>query len=250
MVEFQDHFSGHSTDYAKYRPRYPQALFEWLASLAPARELAWDVGTGSGQAALGLAPHFRSVVATDAAPAQLSKAIAHERITYKATPAEQSGFPDRSFDLITVAQAVHWFDFERFYAEVRRTLKPRGVIAVWTYSENTVAPAIDRIVRDYYQEIVGPYWPPERRHVEQKYRSIPFSFAEVEAPVFAVSEQWTCAEFLGYLHTWSASQRYAKTLGRDPLELIRERLTQAWGGVERRRVTWPLYLRVGRTPAG
>src|ERR1043165_5287441 len=128
MTAFKDHFSTQSQDYARYRPDYPPSLFQWLASLTSAHALAWDVGTGSGQAALALADHYRRVVATDAAEAQLRHAVAHERVTYKGMPAENTDLGNASVDLVTVAQALHWFDFDRFYREVQRVLRPGGLI--------------------------------------------------------------------------------------------------------------------------
>lgn len=246
MAEFKDHFSGHSADYAKYRPGYPDEVFDWLAALAPSRGLAWDAGTGSGQAALGLARHFERVVASDAAEAQLRKAAAHPRVTYKLMPAEQTDLEAASVDLITVAQALHWFDFDRFYAEVRRVLKPGGVIAAWTYGLNRIAPEIDAIVRRYYLEMVGPCWPPEREHVDKSYRTIPFPFAEIQAPAFHMHQRWNLEDLLGYLGTWSASKRYAEARGVDPTELIREPLAEVWGASEERPVEWPVHMRVGR----
>ncbi len=246
-MAFKDHFSRQSADYAKYRPSYPDELFDWLASLTAVHDLAWDVGTGSGQAALGLARHFQHVIASDAAEAQLRNAAAHERISYKVMPAEQSDIADASVDLITVAQALHWFDFDRFYREAVRVLKPDGVIAAWTYGLNEISPEVDAILRHYYSEIVGPYWLPERRHIDAHYRTIPFPFTEIQAPSFRMEMRWSLEELLGYLDTWSAGQRYHQVHGHNPLDLIREPLARAWGSIhEARIVSWPIYLRVGR----
>lgn len=250
MGPFKDHFSGHSTDYAKYRPGYPDALFDWLAANAPSRDVALDVGTGNGQAALGLARHFSRVIATDPAKAQIDSATPHPRILYKVAPAEASGLPDAGVDLLTVAQALHWFDFDRFYAEAKRVLKSGGLIAVWTYGLSEVTPEVNAVTRRYYRDIVGPHWPAERKHVDSGYRNLPFPFDEVAPPALSIKEQWLPDDFLGYLGTWSASQRYAKTQGQNPLDLIRDPLTTAWGGADvRRTVAWPLYLRAGKMPA-
>lgn len=249
MTGFKDHFSARSGDYARYRPGYPPALFDWLASVAPARTLAWDVGTGSGQAALGLAAHFACVIASDAAEAQLRHAVPHERITYKVMPAERCELPDACADLITVAQALHWFDLERFYAQVRRVLKPGGAIAAWTYGLQRIGPDVDPVVRRYYRDVVGPYWPPERSHVESHYRDIPFPFDEIPAPTLAMRADWSLDDVLGYLGTWSAARCYMKARGADPREQVRADLVRAWGGAATRTVTWPLHLRAGRPPA-
>jgi SAM-dependent methyltransferase len=249
MTNFRDHFSGHSADYAKYRPGYPDALFDWLAPLTKTHDLAWDVGTGSGQAAVGVVRHYRQVIATDPAQAQLRNATAHERILYKVAPAERTDLADASVDLVTVAQALHWFDRDRFFAEAKRVLKPEGAIVVWAYGLTMISPEVDPIVERCYREIVGPYWPSERIHVDNRYRTISFPFAEIDAPPFAMRAQWSLDDFIGYLDTWSASKRYAKERGANPLDLIRESLLQTWGPMhERRTVTWPLFLRAGRMP--
>jgi SAM-dependent methyltransferase len=244
--QFKDHFSGHAADYAKYRPNYPPALFDWLATLVRTHESAWDVGTGSGQAALELARRFERVVATDAAETQLASATPHERVIYRVMPAEHADLGDRSVDLVTVAQAIHWFDVERFYDEVRRVLKPGGVIAAWTYAGTRVTPQIDALVRRYYVETVGQYWPPERKLVDEHYRTISFPFAEIEAPPFRMVQQWRLEDLLGYLGTWSATQRYAQARGVNPIDELREPLVRAWGTESVRAVEWGLHIRVGR----
>jgi SAM-dependent methyltransferase len=282
-MSFKDHFSGHAGDYAKYRPDYPDELFAFLASLAPARDLAWDAGTGSGQAAHGLAAHFGDrieaitaaslphgprlhpgvepraarqgwrgcgfarVFATDASAQQIARAAPHPRVTYAAEPAERTSLADSSVDLVTVAQALHWFDLERFYNEVRRVLRPRGVLAAWCYGLNRIAADIDPVVVHFYDGIVGPYWPPERRLIEERYATLPFPFEELSAPEMAMTTHWNLDEFLGYLATWSAVQRYRKELGEDPLPALRARLLPLWGeAASRRTVTWPVYFRIGR----
>lgn len=245
---FPDHFSPLAERYAAARPTYPPELFAWLAPLPAERERAWDVGTGSGQAAVALADHFAEVVATDAAEAQLSRAAPHPRVHYRRAAAEASGLEDGSVDLVTVAQAVHWFDLDRFWAEVRRVAAPGGVVAVWTYHGVGLTPAVDRVVARYYTEIVGRYWPPERAAVEDAYRSLPFPFAEVPAPAFHIRQRWDLARFAGYLGTWSASRHWSDAHGgADPLAEIAADLAAAWGDPgEEREVVWPLGLRVGR----
>jgi SAM-dependent methyltransferase len=245
-MSFADHFSKQSTDYAKYRPGYPQALFDWLKTLTPAHEVAWDVGTGNGQAAVALATFIARVVATDPASAQIKNAVARPNISYCVQPAEQSDLADHSVDLITVAQALHWFDFARFFSEVRRVLKPSGVIAAWTYTLNEVSPAVDAVVRRFYTDVVGPYWPTERKYVDACYRTIPFPFVEIVVPPICMETQWSLHDYIGYLHTWSATQRYQQSHHRDPVDLIVDSLTSAWGVQTERTVFWPLYARVGR----
>jgi SAM-dependent methyltransferase len=246
MADFKDHFSGHAGEYAAYRPSYPDDLFEWLALQTPTHDLAWDVGTGSGQAALGVARHFQIVIASDAAEAQVRAATPHARVTYKVMPAERTDIANGSVDLVAVGQAIHWFDFERFYDEVRRVLKPDGVIAAWTYGRNRITPAVDAIVQRYYSETVGRYWPPGRKFVESQYRTVPFPFHEIKAPSFRMQQHWRLDDMLGYLGTWSATKRYAQAHGKNPIDLVREALTRAWGEDDVRVVEWAFHIRVGR----
>lgn len=246
---FKDHFSGHAGAYSRHRPTYPPALFAWLAEVSPARDAAWDCGTGNGQAAVALAEHFSSVIATDPSAEQVSNAFAHPRVRYAVAPAEASGLDDASVDLVTVAQAVHWFDLPRFWAEVRRVLRPDGVVAVWSYDLMHVSPEIDALDRRLYEDVVGPYWPPERKMVEDLYRGIPFPFAEMEVPALDMAMDWTLDQLTGYMGTWSAMQRYRRANGTDPVADVLPELRAAWGDPgATRRVRWPLGIRVGRVP--
>jgi SAM-dependent methyltransferase len=244
---FKDHFSDHATDYARYRPDYPAVLYEFLAKTARQHEVAWDCGTGSGQAALGLAPYFDRVIATDPSAEQIRNAVHHEKVSYLVAPAEQTGLPSRSVDLITVAQAVHWFDLERFCQEVRRVLKPDGMLAIWCYGLSRINPEVDKVVQHYYTNIVGPYWPPERHYIDEKYETIPFPFAELPTPEFHMKAEWDLDEFMGYLRTWSATQRFEKKNEQNPLNMVHRLLVKTWGDPQTRQtVRWPLYLRIGR----
>jgi SAM-dependent methyltransferase len=246
-LTYRDHFSRQAAAYAAYRPDYPDALFAYVAGLAPRHELAWDCATGSGQAALGLAPYFTRVLATDASAAQIAHALPHPRVEYLVAPAEASRLPAGTVDLITVAQALHWFDVDAFYAEARRVLAPGGVLAVWTYGNCVLDdPAVERVVHRYSHETVGPYWPAERRLVDDGYRTIPFPFREVAPPPFVLERVWTLAELTGYLRSWSATARYAAAHGRDPVTEIEPELGAAWGDPDTRRlVRWPLTVRAG-----
>lgn len=245
---FADHFAAVSGAYADFRPSYPPALFDWLAGIVPGKSLAWDCACGSGQASLDLAERFERVVATDASGKQLAGAKPHPHITYRQAPAEASGLADQSVDLITVAQALHWFDLSRFYAEARRVLKPGGVLAVWSYGIQTVeGDAVNALVQRFYRETVGAYWPPERRLVEEGYRTLDFPFAEFAAPPFEMSVQWPMAQLLGYFSSWSATGRYAAEQGENPVAGLAEEMAGVWGSPESvRTVTWPLAVRVGR----
>jgi SAM-dependent methyltransferase len=242
-AEFKDHFSRDAAAYAEYRPRYPDELFVWLAAQAPSRRLAWDAGTGNGQAAVALAEYFSRVVATDPSEEQLAEAPARPKLEYRQA-AEEAALPDASVDLVTVAQALHWFDRPRFWAEARRVLRPRGVIAVWCYQPQRVSPEIDRLIHRFYHDTVGPWWPPDRKLVEQGYRTIEFPFREITPPEFSMSAEWTLEQQLGYVGTWSAVSRMREATGQDPVGELRPELDQAWGD-GRRLVVWPLSVRAG-----
>lgn len=244
---FEDHFSAVSASYALFRPTYPESLYAWLAGLCDRHDAAWDCGTGTGQAALALTRHFDRVCATDPSAEQISHAVAHPRVAYSVAPAEASGLPDASVDLVTVAVALHWFDLPRFYDEVRRVARPGAVVAAWCYTRAYVTPEIDAVVEGYYTGVVGPYWPMERRHVENGYANLPFPFAPVTPPALSIEVQWDLHHLVGYLHTWSASVRAGKAMGRDPLADTLPSLQAAWGSPGQvRTVRWPLGMRVGR----
>lgn len=246
-MTFKDHFSGHAKAYASFRPGYPPALFDFVASLPRRRHLAWDAGTGSGQAALGLAERFERVIGTDPSAQQIEHATPHPRIEYRLGPAESSGLPDASVDLVTAAQAFHWFDFERFFAEVRRVLAPGGAVAVWTYNLARVSPEVDAWTDRMAHGIVGPWWPPERKWVNEEYRTIPFPFPEIEAPAMALEERWDLGRYLSYIRTWSAFQRYVRETGEDPIAATQEEIEAAWGGLGlERMIVWPIFIRAGR----
>ncbi|MBC2739348.1 class I SAM-dependent methyltransferase [Thiobacillus sp.] len=256
MSGFKDHFSSASDRYAAYRPDYPAALFAWLASLCPRPGtsaecgIAWDCATGSGQAALGLAPYFRQVVATDASAEQIRHAQPHPAIDYRVAPAEASGLAKHSIDLITVAQAAHWFDLPRFYAEATHVLKPGGVLALWGYGRMVLPGKMDTPFRHFYAETVGPYWPPERALVDDGYRSLDFPFTEIEAPGFLIEVEWNLPRLAAYLSTWSAVKRFQDARGHDPLPALMAELTPLWGDVNTAKtLQWPLFLRVGRHQA-
>jgi SAM-dependent methyltransferase len=245
-MHFKDYFSIQSVDYAKYRPSYPLELFEYLASIAPQQETAWDCATGNGQAAIALASYFARVVATDGSQSQLDNAARHERVTYHQATSEESHLESHSIDLVTVAQALHWFDLERFYAEVSRVLKPRGVLAVWCYNLLEISPALDVVINKFYAETVGPYWPPERGLIEDNYRSIALPFREVSPPTFDMHARWNLMDLLGYFRTWSATQRFIAARGFDPLPELADELLALWESPgEAKSVKWPLYLRAG-----
>jgi SAM-dependent methyltransferase len=244
---FNDHFSNQADEYARRRPHYPGALFEYLASIAPERRSAWDCGTGNGQAALGIAPYFDRVMATDPSAQQLRNAFRHENVHYVLCRAEEPPLANGSVDLVTVAQAVHWFDVPRFFEQAKRVLRRRGICAVWCYTHTQISPSVDAVVYDFYYNVVGPYWPRERVLVDDGYRSLAFPFEEIEPPAFAIQLEWSLDDLFGYLSTWSPVRRYIAANGSDPMELVRAPLVEAWGDLsESRPVALPISMRAGR----
>jgi SAM-dependent methyltransferase len=246
-VAFADHFSSSAESYAAFRPSYPAELIDYLADLAPANDLAWDVGTGNGQAARLLAARFSQVVASDASRDQIAHAVSHPRVTYRVGLEDESGLPAASADLVTVAQALHWFDLERFYKEAERVLKPGGVLAAWTYGLLTIDAEVDPVLAWFYGERVGRYWPPERRHVDRGYRDLPFPFAELPAERWVLRSRLTRADLVGFAGTWSAVKECRAHEGTDPIPLLAAALAAVWPRAgESREATWPIALRVGR----
>lgn len=242
-----DYFGRQAGAYTRFRPRYPDALFRYLASESPGRRLAWDCAAGSGQATLPLARHFDRVVGTDSSEKLIRHAEPAANVRYAVAPADRTDLEDRTVDLVTVAQALHWFAGEPFFDEVRRVLRPGGVLAAWCYGLCYVDDVVDPVFSRYHGEVVGPYWPHERRFIESGYETILFPFRELSTPSFTMEAEWSLAEFTGYLRTWSAGIRYREATGKDPMDLTFGEFQAAWGeGEEKRRVRWPLHLRAGR----
>lgn len=242
----KNNFTTGGDAYAQFRPGYPQELFAFLSGLVQADTNAWDCGTGNGQATAKLSAFFNNVYATDSSAAQLAHAVQQPNIHYSQQAAEATNFPDHFFDLIVVAQAIHWFDFEKFYAEVARTAKRNAVLAVIGYGKLLISPEVDAVVDHLYRNIVGPYWDKERRYIDEDYRTIPFPFEEIGAPAFDNNYEWTLEQLLGYLRTWSAVRHYQDKEDKDPVAHIIPELSRHWGRVEKQTVSFPLLLRVGR----
>lgn len=249
-MAFQDHFSGHAAEYAAARPTYPPELFQWLADQCRHHDLAWDVGCGNGQASVALAHWFNRVHASDPSAEQIAAAPGNPRVTWRVESAEHCTLRSHTVDLVTAAQSFHWFNQERFCAEAARVLRPGGLCAVWCYGITRVSRAVDEVFHVLYEERLGPFWPPERRHVEDGYRHLPFHFEALpEIPRLEMRLEWTLAQYLAYLRSWSASQRCLKETGRDAVAELEADFTAAWGDpAQAREVDWPLSLRAGRTP--
>ena len=243
---FRDHFSSAAPDYARFRPGYPPELFAWIAAESPSREWAWDAATGSGQAARGLADRFARVVATDASRAQLASAVSHRRVHYVRSQAEASGLASSVAGAVVAAQAVHWFDMPAFFAEAARVGQPGALIAVWTYWTLRIDGRIDRALERFYADVVGPYWPAERRLVERQYADIEMPFAGVDAPPLSMTLPMTLETLAGYIGTWSATQRYREATGMDPVPAFIASIAPLWGGEAERPTVWPIAIRAGR----
>lgn len=243
----KDNFSAQSAQYAQFRPQYPPEMFEFLFAKTARFEAAWDCGTGNGQVAQVLAMHFKNVLATDISARQLEKATPRPNIRYAIEPAEKCSAPDGTFDLIAVAQAVHWFDFERFYAEVRRALRPDGgLLALLGYGLLHFGEAtLDGPFNHFYAQTLGPFWDAERRHVDAHYRSLPFPFRELPVPDFSMAFSWSRAQFLGYLGTWSAVQHFVRANGHNPLDTFAPEIEAAWPAHDPKTVRFPVFMRLG-----
>lgn len=242
----KDYFSGHAKIYATFRPDYPDALYDFIYKHLHEKSRAWDCATGNGQVAKRLATTFAEVYATDISAQQLENAIQANNITYSVSSAEQTTFPDNYFDLITVGQALHWFQRDRFYKEAIRTAKPDALIAAWGYAVLTINKAIDKPFTEFYKETVGPYWDDARRLVEDQYRSISFPFEEIPAPEFSIVVAWAKQQFSGYLSSWSSTQKFIKTNGFNPVDDFITSLKNLWQDDELKNVTFPVFLRLGR----
>ncbi|MGW1456306.1 class I SAM-dependent methyltransferase [Salegentibacter agarivorans] len=240
----KDNFSTQSSSYARYRPAYPQELYKFLKEKLTITETAWDCGTGNGQVAGELANFFQKVEATDISKQQLENAVKKPNIQYSVKRAEETNFPDNSFDLITVAQAVHWFNFKTFYNEVERVLKPNGIIAIIGYSLFKSNLETDKLIHKFYKDIIGPFWDEERRYLDEKYQTIPFPFQEIETPAFQQEYQWSFDHLIGYLETWSAVKHYEKEKGENPVNLIKNELKTAFGNENK--IVFPILLRLGK----
>lgn len=244
MSFMKDNFSKQADIYAQYRPEYPLELFEFIVSKVKNHDSVWDCATGNGQAAKELARFFGHVTATDISQKQLDNAYQADNIDYLISPAEETPFAENSFDLVTVAQALHWFDFDKFYPEIKRVLKPNGVFAIWMYELNSVEPQIDAVMRHLYEPILGEYWDKERKHIEHEYSTIPFPLENIQTAHFDYKIEWTVEQYLGYLRTWSSTQKFIKINQQDPVSIVENDLRNLWGE-GKRIVIFPIFLKLG-----
>lgn len=244
MKKIKDNFSSQADDYAAYRPRYPEELYRFILSLTPDFNSALDVATGNGQVAVELAKYFDTVAAIDISEKQLAKSIAIENINYSVSRAELLNFDSHSFELITVGQAAHWFDLEKFYAEAKRVLKPGGVLALFGYTLPVIDPAVDAAILKLYEEILGPYWDSERKIVDSGYKDLWFPFGKISHPEFKIELEWNYMQLIGFLGTWSAVQHYKNKNSTDPLRIVKEEIRSVWGNLDEKKITFPVFLLV------
>ncbi len=248
MIErgHKDYFSTQAKAYATFRPTYPASLYEFLLKQLPKHNTAWDCATGNGQVANQLANHFETVFATDISQRQLDQTIPRNNIFYSISPAEKTNFTDQQFDLVTVGQALHWFDQNLFYEEVKRVCKPGGLLAVWGYALLNIEPGIDDEILHFYNHIVGPYWDSARRLLEEEYQTISFPFEEIVSPGFSIKVEWTLSQMAGYLSSWSSTQKYIQQVGQDPVLPFIQKLSEIWDPTVTKVVRFPLFCRSGR----
>lgn len=248
MTSATDHFSSKSREYSYSRPFYPEDLFEFLQEITPNKYIAWDCATGNGQAAIGLCRYFRNVIASDVSKNQIANGFPRNNITYEIFSAEKPSIQDNSVDLITVAEAIHWFDFEKFYREATRVSRRNAIIAVWSYGMHKIDSEIDKISErlDVDGEILGSYWPKEAKYVKEEYKTIPFPFKELSTPRFEMSVYWSLDDVISYMQTWSAVKRFKIEKKYDPMSLVWQDLKKLWRNKdEKKLIKWSLNLRAG-----
>jgi SAM-dependent methyltransferase len=246
-MSFLDLFSNHADLYASARPRYPETLFDFIASQSPARERAWDCGTGNGQAAVSLSKHFKRVFATDPSEEQIAHAARAANIDYSVQPAEATNLPDASMDAICVAQALHWFRFDAFFAEVSRVAAPGALFAAWGYTWFSVSDEFDAAFKAFVFDVIAPYWVPQNKLLWDGYVDVPMPFAPVAVPPFNIEAQWTFHQLLAYVNTWSAARRCRAETGTAFIEGAERELAPWWGSPEQTRlITMPLHVIAGR----
>jgi cyclopropane fatty-acyl-phospholipid synthase-like methyltransferase len=242
----KDYFSGHSKLYATFRPTYPDTLYDFILNGLAGKDRAWDCGTGNGQVAQVLARHFKHVDATDISAQQLEQAPIADNIRYTLSPAEKTPFENSAFDLITVGQALHWFNRDAFFSEVNRVGKPGATVAVWGYASLTIAPEVDAVINHFYEHVIGPYWDDARRLVEEEYKTILFPFTNVTRAKFWINVEWTRDHLAGYLESWSSTQKYIKIHNHNPVPNVMNDLATLWSGDDVKQVKFPVFAIKGK----
>lgn len=242
----KDNFSTQSDKYAKFRPTYPSDLFKFLNANVQDKFNAWDCGTGNGQVAYELAKTFDNVFATDISQQQIDNALQAYNILYSVQPAERTYFDNGLFDLIVVAQAIHWFDFDKFYEEARRTAVDNALLCVVGYGKLAIDEQIDGIISDFYDNVIGRYWDKERKYIDENYKTIPFPFDEIQNPNLAIIQHWTIEHLIGYLNTWSAVKHFIKENDFNPVAKLKTEIEKFWNNEQIIKVSFPLLMRVGR----
>ena len=246
-MDFKDFFSQQASEYAKYRPGYPEELFKYLGSITNEHKRAWDSAAGNGQAALGLAEYFDEVLASDASETQIQNAVQHPKIKYFIAPSENSGIEPHSVNIVTVATAIHWFNLNKFYDEVKRVLVPGGTLAVWNYGEANVNEKIDKIFHRFLYEVIGSYAAPEFWKGINQENEIDFPFERIKTPLFKMKHNWSFNDYKNFVMTWSPVRQYIKLNNTDPLELIIDELKNAWGNEnEKKEISWKLMLKAAK----
>ena len=248
MKKSLDKFSAQSKLYKKFRPKYPKELYYEILKYVENKEVCWDCGTGNGQVACELSRYFKKVYATDISQQQIEKAEKRENITYRLERAEKTSFDDNTFDLITVGQAIHWFDLNPFNQEVKRVSKNRGIIGVWGYGLLRITKDVDEIIDEFYYKIIGNYWNAERKHVDHKYEAIPFDFNEKNLKKsFSIKTNWDLNHLEGYLNSWSSVQNYQfEHKGENPVNELMDKIKSKWKVADVKSVNFPLFVRIGR----
>ncbi len=246
MKNIQDNFSKNAATYAQFRPVYPDAMYDLIYGYVKQFYTAWDCATGNGQVAMRLADRFKQVIATDISAKQLEHASQKEHIIYKTERAEQTSFADDSFDLITIGQAMHWFDFDAFNKEAVRVGRNGGLIAAWSYNLLRIDDETNRLIDELYFNRVGPYWDKERKYVDDDYKHIPFPYEKIETPGFCIEVKWNKHELEGYLNTWSGVHHFVQKEGYSPVDSLMEDISATWGDDVQKRVYFPLTLKLGR----
>ncbi|QMU27295.1 class I SAM-dependent methyltransferase [Adhaeribacter radiodurans] len=247
MKQAKNLFSNQAKEYKRFRPTYPKALYQRILQEVKDKDHAWDCGTGNGQVPTELAKHFTTVTATDISQSQLDQAEPSSNITYQICRAEQTNFSNDSFDLITVAQAIHWFDFKAFYQEVTRVSRPNGLLAVWGYGLLQFEDKVNPLISHFYRDVTGPYWDTERHYIDEAYQTIPFEFPEIAVEEhFAIKQDFTLTELGGYLNTWSSIQKYQKVNNSNPIKELLSSLETYWPENTRKTATFPIFMRLGR----